>query len=150
MAQRSSRNPPITRIEDGLYIGGSIGSRRREMLQNHGITAVVSLSEQDGCIGGRPGTRRWSPRAVTFSCPATIAWPTTCLAGIYDFIHSCRESGCSDDILVHCNEGVSRSPTALVACFMRTHRWNQGKEKRRIKPNENFKEQLGSVGDDRV
>ena len=44
--------------------------------------------------------------------------------------------------------GVSRFATALIAYLMRTHRWSLGtalafvEEKRKIRPNGNFKEQL--------
>jgi protein-tyrosine phosphatase len=75
------------------------------------------------------------------------------LTRICDFILSFKDSGDSrstepSNVILHCDRGVSRSATAIIAYLMRTHRWDFDSalafvgEKRRIKPNENFKEQL--------
>ncbi|KAF2468349.1 uncharacterized protein BDR25DRAFT_305042 [Lindgomyces ingoldianus] len=57
------------------------------------------------------------------------------LANICDFINPRLDSG---SVLVHCDRGVSRSATA---CDLATALAFVG-EKRKIKPNDNFKEQL--------
>lgn len=45
MSLNLNRNPPMTKIEDGLYLGDSISSRRRGILKDSSITPVVSLSD---------------------------------------------------------------------------------------------------------
>ncbi len=68
------------------------------------------------------------------------------LARICDFVQSHRVAG--SFVLVHCDKGVSRSSTAMIAHLMRTHQWSPSAAlalvggKRRIRPIDNFKEQL--------
>jgi hypothetical protein len=75
------------------------------------------------------------------------------LARICDFMDSVQADTASlplnnTNVLVHCDMGISRSSTVMIAYLMRTHGWDFDKtlafvkEKRRIRPNENFVEQL--------
>ena len=70
------------------------------------------------------------------------------LGEICNFIDKYRLGHPDKGVLVHCDVGVSRSATAMVAYLMRTHRWSfkdalaYVEARRRIRPNENFKEQL--------
>lgn len=67
------------------------------------------------------------------------------LAKACDFINKHLESGA---VLIHCNRGVSRSATVMMAYLMQSQKQDVDttlayvKEKRRIRPNENFMEQL--------
>ncbi|KAK6530340.1 hypothetical protein TWF694_003696 [Orbilia ellipsospora] len=70
------------------------------------------------------------------------------LARIYDHIDKYRSGETPGNVLVHCEQGISRSSTAVIAYLMRFHKLTFPdalafvKTKRQIKPNENFKEQL--------
>jgi len=70
------------------------------------------------------------------------------LANICDFIDNARGPNQTSSVLVHCQQGRSRSATVVIAYLMRAHRWSLSKAlehvsgKRRIKPYDNFMEQL--------
>lgn len=149
MAQESSQIPHITQIEDGLYLGDGVSSREREILLAHNIAAVVSLSSSRWVHWRQP----WYKEIVCEGCHLFVPCNDSTtqdllpdLARICDFIQGCRDAGSS--VLVHCDKGVSRSATAMTAYLMRAHQWSPSTTlafvggKRRIRPNDNFKEQL--------
>ncbi|KAK3681611.1 protein-tyrosine phosphatase-like protein [Podospora appendiculata] len=161
MNARPTSNPPITEIEDGLYIGDIESSHRVEILKAHNISAMVSVT-----AGGLAYWRRAKNRQIVSEdrhlyVPAQDSKTHDLLpdlARICDFIDRNRSSSPEPGgggVLIHCEMGVSRSATALIAYLMRTHQWSFDtalgfvKEKRKIRPNSNFKEQLvvwGEVG----
>jgi len=154
MAKISNPNPTITKIEDGIYLGDSLSSRQRETLQGYNITAVVSLSNGRWVHWRQPWYKKIIPEGhhLFIRCDDSMIQDLLPeFARICDFIQArLRNKAASDmsNVLVHCDKGVSRSATAMVAYLMRTHGWSADmalahvQEKRRIKPNENFKEQL--------
>lgn len=139
--------PPITKIEDGLYLGDSVSSRRSEILEEHNIAAVVSISHARWVHWRQP----WYTAIVSdrhIFIPANDSMTQDLLPHfkfICDFIDTHRNNM---HVLVHCDKGVSRSATIIIAYLMRTHKLSLDdaytfvREKRRIKPNENFMEQL--------
>lgn len=113
MAQNSSRNPPITKIEDGLYLGDSVSSRRRDILQDHNITAVASLSDGRWVYWSQP----WYKEIIHKGCHLFIPVNDSMthdllpeLAGICSFIYSHRNSGPSNvsNVLVRCDKAQGR------------------------------------------
>lgn len=153
MTQESSRNSPITKVEDRLYLGDSISSRRKAILQEHHISAVASLSDGRWVHWSQPWYKEMVCEGRHLFVPCNDSTTQDLLpelARICDFIQTCQHSGSSDhsNALVHCDRGISRSATAVTAYLMRAHRWSFDtalafvQAKRRVKPNENFKEQL--------
>lgn len=149
--EEKSPNPPITKIEDGLYLGDSISSRRKKILQEHHITAVVSIKAGRWNHWSQP----WYTDIITpghhiyIPCNDSMTHDLLPdLARICDFISSSRDPDIGSNVLVHCDKGISRSATAVIAFLMRTYQWSFDTasafvgEKRRIRPNQNFKEQL--------
>ncbi|KAF1953082.1 phosphatases II [Byssothecium circinans] len=135
-------NPPITKITDQLYLGDGKSSRDPEILGKHNITAV-------------PWYKKIIVEGNHLFIPCEDSMTMNLLpelANICDFIKKHLDSG---SVLVHCDRGVSRSVTALIAYLMQTHQYDLAAalafvgEKRKIRPNNNFKEQLevwGAVG----
>jgi protein-tyrosine phosphatase len=141
-------NPPITKITDQLYLGDGEASRDREILKEHNITAVVSLSEGPWTHWHMP----WYKEIIIdgnhlfLYCDDSMTMDLLVeLARICDFIRQHLNPG---RVLIHCNQGVSRSATAMIAYLMHENQYNLDtalalvKEKRKIRPNKNFMEQL--------
>jgi protein-tyrosine phosphatase len=144
-------NPPISEIIPGkLYLGNSFSSRDPEILVENNITAVVSLSAGKWVHWRQP----WYKKIIVegnhlfVKCEDSMTQDLLPqLAGICDFIqtHLDLDSGV---VLVHCDQGVSRSVTAMIAHLMQTGEYDFATAlafvggKRRVRPNPNFKEQL--------
>jgi dual specificity phosphatase 12 len=151
-----SRFVDISRVIPGLYLGNIIASYHTPTLQQHNITAIVSLIET-------PRPRWTTPQFQSqISCsddpqenhhlviPAFDSDTQDLLLhfqSICDFIDT--QLGAQRNVLVHCIAGVSRSPTAVSAYLMR--KWGKGMDKtlayvagkrKCVQPSENFLEQL--------
>jgi protein-tyrosine phosphatase len=138
--------PPVTKIEDGLYLGDSLCLRDQRLFQEHNIGAVVSITHVKRFF------QDWYLEIISddhhLHIPANDSMTQDILpyfTSTCDFIHKNRAS-CS--VLIHCEKGISRSATLMVAYLMRTHKLGRDraldlvKEMRKVKPNDNFMEQL--------
>ncbi|KAL5330320.1 hypothetical protein ACEPPN_003847 [Leptodophora sp. 'Broadleaf-Isolate-01'] len=141
-------NPPITKIADRLYLGDGKSSRDRKILVEQNITGVVSFSGVRWVHWSQPWYKEIIPEGnhLFRRCEDSMTQDLLPeLAEICDFIKQRLDSG-SGSVLVHCDRGVSRSATAMIAYLMQTYQYDLATAfvggKRRIKPNENFKEQL--------
>ncbi len=164
---RPSQNPAISKIEDGLYLGDIESSYKIQILQAYNISAIVSVT-----AGGLAYWRRDLNRQIVsedrhlyIPCQDSSTHNLLPeLARICDFIDHHRRHKPSNitpdllttttppsegyNILVHCEMGVSRSATVLIAYVMRAYRWSFltaltfVEEKRKVRPNSNFKDQL--------
>lgn len=141
-------NPPSTQISDKLYLGDSKSCYNRKILEEHNITAMVSLTIGRWTKWNMPWFKEMIPESnhLFKECEDSMTqnllpW----LADIYDFIEQHLRSG---PVLVHCDRGVSRSATVVIAYLMKAHHYDLAtalafvKGKRKIRPNDNFKEQL--------
>jgi protein-tyrosine phosphatase len=141
-------NPSITKITGQLYLGDSTSSRDQRILDENNITAVVSLSGGRWVHWSQPWYKKIIPEGnhLFIQCEDSMTQDLLPeLAGICDFIKQRMDSG---SVLVHCDRGVSRSATAVIAYLIQTYQYDLAtalafvREKRKIKPNDNFKEQL--------
>lgn len=141
-------NAPLSKIEDGLYLGDRSSSLLRHILDK-GITAVVSLDTVRADWWFAPDWRKQvpPPRHLYIDCEDSILQNIVVhFADVCDFIEKSRGPG--SVVLVHCQAGASRSATAVVAYIMRKYRLSvkdalaRVKEHRKVNPNKSFMAQL--------
>ncbi|KAK4444600.1 dual specificity phosphatase [Podospora aff. communis PSN243] len=152
-----SRFVDITRIIPGLYLGNITASYHLPTLQQHNITALVSIIETPHPRWTTPQFHSQIPPSdnpqdthhliiPAFDSPTQdllLHFQTIC-----DFIDA--HLSAERNVLVHCVAGVSRSPTAVTAYLMR--KWGKGVDKtlayvigkrKCVRPSGNFLGQLG-------
>ncbi|KZF21799.1 putative dual specificity phosphatase Yvh1 [Xylona heveae TC161] len=160
-------------IVPGLYLGNVEASHQREILQANHINAIVSLTDARWVWwnsttrdAGIPAHRHKWVQCADSSTQDLLAH----MSGICDFIdqmaspalsslsslpvehkHDTNDGSCGappEAILIHCDLGISRSPTIIIAYLMRKLRMQQAnvlnfvQSSQRIKPNPNFIRQL--------
>jgi protein-tyrosine phosphatase len=105
------REPPnYSRIEDGLWLGGSVAA------PPPGSQAVLNLCETEDPY--RVESQKWVPIRDAEPVPS-LDW----LHEQVGFIESERATG--RVVFVHCRNGVSRSGMVLAAYFMRREGWSR-------------------------
>ncbi|RUS70164.1 hypothetical protein EGW08_022076 [Elysia chlorotica] len=130
-------------IIEGLYLGGVLAALNERDLQAKGITHVLSVDEKPlpDILTSKLCYRHVF--ALDLDDFDLLSYFPECLA----FIDQAREGG--DRVLVHCQAGISRSSTVVIAYLM--HKLGLSKQQatdrvtsiRRIaRPNDGFEEQL--------
>lgn len=140
-------------MEPGLYLGDLGSSYNIPILTDNGISAIVSLSDAKSAVWSFPRNRALvsEDRHIFIPCLDSSTQDLLVeMANMCDFIESKREcvGESQRNVLVHCTFGASRSATVVVAYLMRKYQKPLAevlaavREKRRVKPNSNFMEQL--------
>ncbi|KAM8878231.1 dual specificity protein phosphatase 5 [Spinachia spinachia] len=98
-----------------LYLGSAYHASRQDYLSDLHITALLNVSRRDLQPAKGHYDYKWIP--VEDSHMADIS---SHFQEAIDFIDNVKQSG--GKVLVHCEAGISRSPTICMAYIMRTQR----------------------------
>ncbi|XP_066936351.1 dual specificity protein phosphatase 10-like [Clytia hemisphaerica] len=137
-------NVRATEVIPGVFLGNASDAMDYNFLNKNNITYVLNLTCQCPNHFIQDSRFHYKQIKIEDSCRENIA---DILADALQFIESARENRSS--VLVHCQGGVSRSPTVVISFLMHlkklslTEAYQFVKEKRPcIAPNLNFMGQL--------
>ncbi|MEE6486936.1 hypothetical protein FKM82_014733 [Ascaphus truei] len=125
-----------------LYLGSAYHASKREFLTNLRITALLNVSRKSSDYFKDQYNYKWIPVEDNHTADISSHFQEA-----IDFIDTVRRSG--GRVLVHCEAGISRSPTICMAYLMKTKRirleeaFDYVKQRRSlISPNFGFMGQL--------
>lgn len=136
-------NPDLqmANVSKGVYLGSQDAAHDLEVLKEHKITHIVN------CATGISNIYEGKFRYLNIN---VLDMPDVNLRMYFDeahnFMRKCVESG--GNVFVHCNAGVSRSPTIVLSYIMRFEdkklkdALDQVQAVRRVAPNPGFLRQL--------
>ena len=129
----------VANIIPGLYLSSQDPALNFDILKEHSINHVLSIGIEIPVH--YEGIRYHFVELLDLPESDIFESVNTCI----DIIHNFRK----ENILVHCNAGISRSPTIVISYLMTLEKmsFNEAFEKvkkarNRIKPNEGFLKQL--------
>ncbi|MCP5470268.1 MAG: dual specificity protein phosphatase family protein [Chlamydiales bacterium] len=120
----------IDRVQDKLYIAGEIGASNFEQLKANGITAVVCMAGEYGTAEAaaveRPSLSLYKDMGIEYLsiCMEDTNAPID-FEGINRWIKEKQQGG---NVLVHCQEGRSRSGAVVIASMLETMNPNTARE----------------------
>jgi len=103
-------NNEITKIIDGVYLGSKKDVENKETIEKYEIKNVISISDWD--------------EKIIFDKPNVLYINVTTNGNIYQYFGKCfyfieRSLEKKQNILIHCKNGVHRSPTIIASYLMR-------------------------------
>ncbi|XP_071948146.1 dual specificity protein phosphatase 19-like [Antedon mediterranea] len=137
----------VLEVRPGLYLSSQDVAHRLDLLEEHGITHILNTAT---------GVQNIFPDVFVYKHVELLDLPetdlTSCLDECIEFIDEGRKDGCT---LVHCNAGVSRSCTVILAYLIRTEGVDVKQELSKLRtlrpslrPNDGFMKQLDILQDD--
>ena len=132
-----------TIIASFLFLGSSKASKDFDGLKRIGITHIVNLAGKQYF----PGSFQYKRAFFEDSQEATFV---PLLQEIFDFIENAKTNG--GRVLVHCQGGISRSPSVVIAYLMKMHNETYQdaldlvkRQRKCVRPNANFISQLRNL-----
>ena len=126
-------------IRPGLYLGSKISAENLNTLQTHNICSIINTSEEIPCYHKEAGIDYKSLHLKDDEEDDIGAHFTPCT----EYIKSCLANG--NAVLVHCQAGISRSATIIIAYLMMEEKMTLKEaffdvkgRKANIQPNEYF------------
>ncbi len=148
-----AQSPPMSEIVPGLFIGDVGSSWQAEGLQQNHIKSILSVNEETTANWRRDSFTRIVVKdghLKIFCLDCSRQDLLVHMQRACDFIEASLAHG---GVLVHCVRGVSRSTTFVISYMMRRGRCSLDevladvKLKRKVRPSENFMEQLKLWGE---
>ncbi|KAK7505300.1 hypothetical protein BaRGS_00003462 [Batillaria attramentaria] len=141
---------PYDLVYDGIYLGGASVARKPDVLKSLGVTHVVNAAHGSKYNQIDTSPEYYQEADITFhGIPALDIMTYKILPHLRppaEFMQKARQNG--GVLYVHCQQGVSRSATVILAYLM-LHQDYQLldavrtlREKREIFPNDGFLKQL--------
>ncbi|CAB4419244.1 unnamed protein product [Rhizophagus irregularis] len=126
-----------------VYLGTQMAANDKTWLEDHHITHILSITE---------GSNPTYPESYTYKVIAIRDYTSQNIITHFDTTNKFIQMALQEEknnILVHCQAGISRSPTVMIAYIMKTRKmsyddaFNHVQSKRPvICPNLGFREQL--------
>jgi protein-tyrosine phosphatase len=141
--EAQSPEPSAIAARPRLYLGNALASKDLPTLRRHGVTHILNATSNLPCH--YPSSMTYLRVPVEDALSADLA---AHFERSSDFISAALRDGMGGAVLVHCQQGVSRSATLVIAFLMREHGWRMRdalahvEKCRWVHPNEAFVAQL--------